>query len=485
MRITNLTLQHSRAFKNKNIDLNSDVNVLYSAENMTGKTTLMRAILYALGFSIPNTELIKFADFEFSIEIIKNDKKYKIKRKERLLIIDDIEYDLPIEQIEAHSFLFGTNSNEIVTNLLGVIYFDQEKGWTLLNRGIIIGVNKFRIESFFRGLNGDDSDDGYKIITKIDQLEKKIAQYRLMFNVSEYQESINCTVDQNFNSKTYEQKIDEDILAKKMKLAKVEDEIISMNKVIKDNKNFSAYITAKKLFVRNPIDNSPIPVSSETLLDFNDLQDTNIARKNMLIIERNRLKREIIENEQKLKKEELLFNIPKIDDELIRRFSEYQGLSSIQVKAVLDKLIKERKELTDILRDKTKENNPWIADAYEIISGYTEELKIPFDYKIDIFTSNLKEKSGAILHKMVFIYKLAYIKLLSQKLGYPLPIFCDSPSGREVEKSTINEMLKIIERDFSSHQIIIASIYNYDEIFPNIKIFPMNRTLFDEQTFFD
>ena len=85
---------------------------------------------------------------------------------------------------------------------------------------------------------------------------------------------------------------------------------------------------------------------------------------------------------------------------------------------------------------------------------------------------------------MVFIYKLTYISLLSNYLNYPLPIFCDSPHDGEIEKNTVEAMLRILKRDFSKHQIIIASIYEFKEIIPNFKIFELNGNLFDKQMIF-
>jgi hypothetical protein len=485
MRIIQLTLKHNHAFKDKIVGLNNDVSVLYNKENSMGKTTLMRAILYSLGFSIPDTELIKFNDFEFALKITNNNKTYNITRRKQLLTIDECEYDLPTEITNAHAYLFGTENNEMLANLLGSIYFDQEKGWTLLNRGTIIGENRFNIESFFRGLKGDTSDDSYKIVTRINALDKKIAQYKLMLNVSEYQESINRDVEQKLDYKTYEQKLDEEILAKKHNLDKIENEIKLMTDVIKKNKDFSTYIATKKLFVKNPTGGEPIRVTSDTLLDFNDVQDVNIARKNTLIAERSRLKKEIAEREQAQEKEITFLDLPTVDDDLTHKFSTMRSFSSIQVKSMLDKFMKEKNDLKETLKTRTKQNNSWIADAYKIIGDYANELKIPFDYKIDIFTSNLKAKSGAILYKMVFMYKAAYIKLLSQKIGYPLPIFCDSPYGREVTKETVEEVLGVLKRDFSKHQVIIASIYDYKAIYPQANIITMDGTLFNEQTFFD
>ena len=39
------------------------------------------------------------------------------------------------------------------------MYVDQDKGWTLLNRGTVIGKIKFSIEELLAGLNGIDIDD--------------------------------------------------------------------------------------------------------------------------------------------------------------------------------------------------------------------------------------------------------------------------------------------------------------------------------------
>ena len=79
-----------------------------------------------------------------------------------------------------------------------------------------------------------------------------------------------------------------------------------------------------------------------------------------------------------------------------------------------------------------------------------------------LFTSNLKELSGAMLHKTVFAFRLAYIIEIKRIIGVKLPIILDSPSGKEVDKNNIELMMAILSRDFSDHQIIIASIFNYN-----------------------
>ena len=44
----------------KKIDFKDGVNLIFSKKNSRGKTTLLRILLYGLGYSIPNTKKMKF-----------------------------------------------------------------------------------------------------------------------------------------------------------------------------------------------------------------------------------------------------------------------------------------------------------------------------------------------------------------------------------------------------------------------------------------
>jgi hypothetical protein len=485
MKIIKFSLQHRESFEAKEIDLSSSVTIIHSENNSTGKTTLLRALLFTFGFSIPDTELVSFEDFEFTLVLSHNDEQINVTRSGNLLIIKDHEFDLPIEQHAAHIFLFGINNSEILSNLLGTIYFDQEKGWTLLNRGTIIGINRFNVEGFFRGLKEDESDESYQMVERINALRKKIAEYTLMHNVAEYQSAINLDVEHKLDFQTYQESLDSSLIEKRIKLQSIEDEISHLTEIIRKNKHFSDYIEMKKVYVKNPSGGEPIRVTKYSLFGYSDLEEVNTARKSMLIAERNSLKREIAAIEASQEKQIALKNLPTADVELTGRLAGFRGISAVEVESMLNRLKKEKSTVKKALENRTKQNNTWITDAYKIIEDYAKELGIPFDYTINIFTKNLKSKSGAILHKMIFVYKLAYIKLLSKKFGYPIPIFCDSPSGREVKMDTITEMLSVLKRDFSQHQIFIASIHKYENVFSDAHIYETNGTLFSEPTLFD
>ena len=102
---------------------------------------------------------------------------------------------------------------------------------------------------------------------------------------------------------------------------------------------------------------------------------------------------------------------------------------------------------------------------YQTVVNYATELGIGNSESVTqkyLFTSNLKELSGAVLHKMVFAFKLSYIKEIEKNLNIKLPIILDSPRGKEIDEKNIILMMGILKRDFKENQIIIASIFDYD-----------------------
>ena len=148
------------------------------------------------------------------------------------------------------------------------------------------------------------------------------------------------------------------------------------------------------------------------------------------------------------------------------RMAAKRELQALKEGKTVEQLKKERKRLQERIRTITKWDNDVVAELHECISAYAKELEVSEIYmapnKDYIFTDDLKSLSGTILHKIVFSFKLAYIKLIKEKTRIVLPIVLDSPSGREVEHSTVETMLKIVQRDYPEHQLIVASIYDYD-----------------------
>lgn len=56
-------------------------------------------------------------------------------------------------------------------------------------------------------------------------------------------------------------------------------------------------------------------------------------------------------------------------------------------------------------------------------------------------------------------------------------ILLDSPSGKEIDQANVKMMMDILKRDFSDHQIIIASIVNYN--FDKVNIIEIKERLIE------
>ena len=142
----------------KNLDTFSQKrNLIYSEENTKGKSTYLRLLFYALGYPIPSTKGINFSNIDTEIILVEKGQRYTVKRDKNLLTLlyDDskVNFTLPSEHVSFLSHIFKYDNVKVLNNLLGFIYVDQDKGWTLLNRGVVIGKIRFSIEELLAGLN--------------------------------------------------------------------------------------------------------------------------------------------------------------------------------------------------------------------------------------------------------------------------------------------------------------------------------------------
>ena len=116
--------------------------------------------------------------------------------------------------------------------------------------------------------------------------------------------------------------------------------------------------------------------------------------------------------------------------------------------------------------------NDQLNEFYNIIYKYSKELGIE-SYISDnspryVLMNKLKGLSGRVLAQMSFIFKLSYIKAIENIFRLYLPIIIDSPRTNELSEDSTNQMMEILKRDFSNHQIITASIYKNTVIDFNI-----------------
>lgn len=452
----------------RTIDFSEGVNLIFSQENSKGKTTLLRFMLYSLGYSIPSTRKIKFDQCEVSARIY-CDKIGDIVLTRYNGMLLEVEfsgekttYILPDQLHDVQKIIFGTDRIDVLNNILGAIYADQEKGWTLLNRGTAIGSIRFNIEELIRGLSGCDCSD---LIRTEKRLTNELAKYHQMFSVAKYRESV-VAESTSLVSDSYSVESNAVISQLLIQQNALQQELKRIDKTLTDNKRVRQYVEDMKLMVQLD-DGTIVPVTAENIVGLSDTIDYLIAKRKMISADLHAVMRQLsnVQREQVQETEQLAFYQ---SESLIEIFDKKIASVPINSKAVNKEIKRLEKALKDVRKEissKTKSNTTVIMSLYDNVVKYASELGVGNSESIAtsyLFTSNLKELSGAVLHKTVFAFRLAYIVEIEKFLGIKLPIILDSPSGKEVDQANIQLMVNILKRDFSGNQIIIASIFHYD-----------------------
>lgn len=449
--------------KTKSYTFSSGANLIYSKKNQAGKTTLLRILLYSLGYAIPNTKNMKFEKCKTETVVESNGITYTIIREDEYLLVksnsNETYYILPEELNSFHKELFSTENLDVLNNMLGVYYMDQEKGWTLLNRGVVIGKIRFNIQQFVLGLSGRDYA---KLQSELDLLEREINKYQQMKNMAQYQQEV-YEEKGDIVHDTYDETLQRDLAVCNFDLEALNKELRQINGVIKDNKTFSKFIDRMSLKVKAP-NGDEIPVNKDTVIGLSDNMNFLFSRRRLLVSQISKLNNKITQL-----RNVIYYNSQQPTAEsLIQAFDKNISAISIDSKAVdniMSELSARYEEVKKALQELTKLNNPVLQQMYETVMKYADELELNnyMTSSVDfLFTSNLKELTGATLTKMVFAFKMAYINAVKSSLNIKLPIILDSPSGKELDHDNIQKLMNILNKDFPDHQVIIASIFSYD-----------------------
>lgn len=451
----------------RKIDFSDTVNLIHSNLNSRGKTTLLRLMLYGLGYSIPNTRKMNFGSCEVDCVIECYLGQVRIQRYCADMIDvtigdDKTTYILPDQQFIFQSLIFKTENADVLNNILGAFYLDQEKGWTLLNRGKVIGANHFNIEELVRGLSNRSCAD---LLQQEKKLVAQIKKHKHLFSIAEYRNEV-IAEQQGFATDDYEEQRDAELDALRIKQSDLKNEMKRINDSIATNDSFIGFISKMRIMVKGP-DGNPIPVTPDNVIGLPDIRDMLLARKKLIAFELASLARQIGQRQksQENEDEQLSFLTSEHLLDVVGQKIAKLPLDSIAIDRRINALEKELKEIRRKITVSTKYNNEIIDNLHVHILRYAERLGLTEknDFRVNyLFTSNLKELSGAILHKTVFAFRMAYILEIEKALGIKLPIILDSPSGKEVDPQNIQIMIDILKEEFKDHQIIIASIFEYD-----------------------
>ena len=226
-----------------------------------------------------------------------------------------------------------------------------------------------------------------------------------------------------------------------------------------------------------------IEITKENLINYNNNQELLELKRRNFSIELEEINIELKKLEKEITTKNTLFSLDTILDSLESQIADMNiDLNSID--KIITQLTNKRTQINKRIKDKLSFNNSHLIEFYDIISKYAIELGIKQYIKNDspsfVLTNKLKGFSGRVLAQMAYIFKLAYIKSIDSKYGIKLPIIIDSPRTNELSEASTNDMIEILKRDFSDHQIILASIYKISILNPNI--IDLNNGLMNESS---
>lgn len=445
--------------------------LIYSSNNSSGKSTLLRLIFFSMGYSIPQTKGIDFSKIKTTLSLENSNKIEKLDRCDNNITIhyqdkSSTTFLLPHDDQIVFSEIWCTNNINVIDNILGTVYMDQEKGWTLLNRGTVIGNIKFKIEDFIEGLS-ERNLTNQKI--ELENVTSELKKYSQILNIIEYK---NHLLEENSSSlfiTTYSEHLDRELHLLSIKKIDLENKLNELKESLLENDKFIEYVEKMNLVVREETSDKLISVNRQNIVNFSENQQFIKTRILIQNNELSKINKQIRQKEVEIQKADNLFTLQN-EIEKINHLVSKVNIPYENIEKTISSLKKQKKILNDEIKNKVSYNNPILNNLHMNIMKYAEILKVEqyIDLKKNyIFTSDLKSLSGAILHKIVFSFKMAYIIELQNYLGYKVPIVLDSPSGRELNKENIEDTLDLLNKDFKDNQIIIASIFQFTNFKPD------------------
>lgn len=453
----------------ENLDTFSEKrNLIYSKSNTKGKSTYVRLLFYALGYPIPNMRGIKYEEIITEITFSEKGQRYTAIRENNLIILffnnSRIEFTIPSQHLSFLSFIFKYENIKVLKNLLGFMYIDQDKGWTLLNRGTVIGKIKFSIEELLAGLNGIDIDE---LIEKKSSLELNKEKYLAMLNMQELSEQVYEQNGEIFIS-NIEKELNEKIAYCNIKLENENSALKEINSVLLKEKQFFDYIDSMNLSVKQG--DIVIPVNRSTLLNSTANYEYLRAHRSIIVTNIEKLKRERSSyqaklNEYYVKNSQINILSNEGKDTLINKQLANFNIDQKVVRQLLEETKKDLKYVTAEIKRTIKNQNTYISKIYKYVLEYATELHVDDKMvaKEDfIFTSDLKSLSGAVLQKMVFAFKVAFLKVIEESMNTKLFIVLDSPKGKELDDDNMKLIENLISTELCDNQIFFASIYDLE-----------------------
>jgi flagellar biosynthesis regulator FlbT len=466
----------------------SSRTLIFSENNSTGKTTLIRFILHGFGYDVSSTKGLNFNDYNTALQLVINNTFHTVERGKNikgLVLKTQLKNGKYSESVfethyELHAVLFNSDSKDLLDNILGIYYIDQEYGLLNWNKGTVIGSNKFNITKFISGLQ--KYDFSYEE-AQLHELRKERDRYTSFINFKKQ----TSTEDRKFSIQA-DQKMFYDNLTNERsmyqyKIKKLKTSLNDYTKAYDSNSKLKDLIEKLDLYIIKN-DEKPFKIEKHNIYKYDETVNWLKAKILDIQEEIKSYNHKISSIDFKLNENRGMFDeyIETTMDKIFRITSEID-ITENEIESINESLKRSIKDLETTMEEKViKESKLTISSIVKDVERYLNAFEIDEIYSLDeienmLFMKRNDKYSGRVLSHIAYAFKLAYIKSIKEKIGLVLPIIIDSPTGKEMTIENFNKVLKVIDKDFKDHNLILASIYNYD--IQNLKIITLKNQLFD------
>lgn len=446
-------------FSEKEVVFTKGINLIYSDGNSLGKTTLIRILLNAIGFNLPLTKGLENQYLTYVVVLDNFEgKEIRVERKQNgKVYINSEEINVELPDLNSNRSViravFGVSDAEIIENLLGAFYIDQETGWNVVNRGRILGNSFFHIDKLLIALSRKSAKD---IDERLTDIKEELARYKQLLSVSESAVEVG-RYEGGVELENAEKMLRNRLFEIRVRRKFCKDQVDSLEVAVRDNQ-----------YVKDVVEQFNIIVKSESG------EEVKVTKNNIVGLNAND---KLLQTRLEILRQELDSydsEARKIKRELYIRYSSNPGASWLEYymekirnidvrQQTIESIIKYLNDEGKALRKRKQSllDVDVIHKMSTLMIGYLDRLNVKFSYvnkQSSILTRRFAIHSGAERSKRVLAFKLSYIKIFEELLNVRLPIVVDSPYSKETDESNFQLFMQLLKEDFSEHQIIIASI---------------------------
>lgn len=422
-----------------------DNTFISSDKNRSGKTTLMRSIVWAMG--IKGHFLTDKIDVKTLKTILTFDNEVQLYRKndEIKVLRNGVEkqFDITSEYDEFINFAYGLSTSLFEALLFGC-YIDQDNGWKVINRGKISpNSSNYNLENLLLLISKQEQkareyEDLWK---RYKGIEKKAIELKEAKKVMRY------------SAKTIKLSESQEVIISRMNhynnlLEKSRERLKVLRTSASSDRKFIDFIDNNDVMVS--VDGKMHKLTKDSLV-VNQFENIWIKRE-IELVQKNI-------TEYSLKLDELassisqqleLFNDSNTDNEAIKEFGFLNSKIDNMIFNLKSKRTNIKKTMDNFISRNAKVFNEFIASITEICDF------VKVDPRKIISSEKWKGLSGTRRMVLVLSIRVAFNKIAFDQ-GLPsLPMIIDSPAANEIDDEFIAKINEIIEK--IEGQKVIASL---------------------------